>query len=190
MYVSNVRNDYLFNLETVAVHSNFYQGHEYAGVLQGKDYFLVNQSPLAIVETSFLETGNELYGALKSSRYLLDKKCHVPVALSVEHNIILIQCKAASKLGGTVWIVAKHIVKLEPYKIKQTLIHTTGGHTLIVDMRPDKLQTIRDQATILHTTLLKNQGRLGFISYDEKKSGYSLVKENGQINYTIKKKKK
>lgn len=190
MYATIVRNDYLFNLETIAVHSNFYQGHEYAGVLQGKEHFLVNQSPLAIVETAFLEAGNALYGALKSSRYLLEKKCNVPVALSVRHNIILIQCKAASKLGGTVWIVAKHIVKIEPYKIKQTLIHTTDGHTLIVDMKPDKLQTIRDQATILHTTLLKNQKRLGCINNNEKKSGFMLVKEDGQINYTIKKKKK
>jgi competence transcription factor ComK len=100
------------------------------------------------VENSFLEAGSELNGALKSSRHILKRKCNVPAALSVSHNIILIQCKAASILEGTVWIVAKHIVSIELYEINQTLIHTTGGHTLIVDMKPSKLQTIRNLATV------------------------------------------
>lgn len=186
-----MRNDYLFNLETIAVHSNFYQGHEYAGILQGKDYFYVNQSPLTIVSNSFLEAGRDLNGALKSSRYLLKKKCNVPIALSVNHNIILIQCKAASKLGGTVWIVSKHIIGIQPYNINQTLIHTTSGHTLIVDVKPEKLQTIRNLATILQTTLLEKQKMENGLTNDvQKKSGYMLIKEDGQINYTIKKKKK
>ena len=156
----NTKKEYVFNLDTIAVYSNFSNGHEFAGVLQGKENFFVNQSPLTIVQRSFLMIGNELEGAYKSSRHILNKRLNLPVALSVGNNIILIHCKAASELDGTVWITAKHIVSIELYKMDQTLIHTTGGHTLIVDMKPNKLQTIRDLATILQTTLLKNQKKI------------------------------
>lgn len=185
-----MKNEYVFNLDTIAVYSNFSHGHEYAGVLEGKKNLFVNQSPLTIVQRSFLLTGNELEGAYKSSRHILKRRINLPVALSVGKNIILIQCKAASELGGMVWITAKHIVSIERYKTDQTLIHTTGGHTLIVDMNPDKLQTIRDLATILQTTLLNNQKRMLVpVRRMERKRGYTLVKENGHVNYTIKKRK-
>ena len=82
-----------------------------------------------------------------------------------------------------------HIVRIEPYKKNQTIVYTTDGHELIVDMRTAKLKTIRKEAMFLRTTLLKNQ-RLesGQISDDEENSGFLLVKENGQINYTAKQK--
>jgi competence transcription factor ComK len=187
--IHSMRESYLFNLDTIATYSNFSCGNEYTGVLEGKENFFVNQSPLTIVQNSFLEIGNELEGARKSSRHNLNKRKNLPVALSVSNNIILIQCKAACSLGGDVWIVAKHIVSIETYKTNQTLIHTTDGHTLIVDMKPERVQYIRNLAVILQTSLLKNQKLQSRPTYIEKYSGFLLVKENGQINYTVKKKK-
>ncbi len=182
---------YLLNLESIAVYSNFYQGQEHAGVLQGELHFFVSQSPLTIMQNSFLEVGKDLEGSRKAARFLLNRTRQVPVALSIVNNIILIQCKAASTLGGEVYIVAKHIVDIQPYKTGQTLIHTTNGHALIVDMKPSKVQDIRDMATILQVTLLKNnEAQNKPINNNEKSCGYLLIREDGQINYNIKKKKK
>ena len=86
----NMRDDYLFNRKTIAVFSNFHLKNEYSGVLQGKKHFFVCQSPLTIVRDSFLDVGSTLEGALSSSRFHLNKKCNVPAALSVSHNMILI----------------------------------------------------------------------------------------------------
>lgn len=183
-----MKSNYLFNQDTIAVYSNFSRGNEYSGVLQGDHNIFVSQPPLTIVENSFLEMGTDYNGALRSARHILKKKCHVPAALSVPYNIILIRCKAASKQGGTVWIVAKHIVRIEPYKTNQSLIHTTGGHTLYVDMNPRKLQSIRDMATILHSTLAEKQKMRKDLNGIDEKKGFILIKEDGQINYTIKKK--
>ncbi|MBB6446748.1 competence protein ComK [Bacillus benzoevorans] len=183
------RNDYLFNCNTVALFSNFHLGNEYSGVLQGKKHFFVRQSPLTIVQTSFQHVGSSLEGALRSSRFHLNKKCNVPVALSARNNVILIQCKAAGNLGGTVWIAASHIVRIEPYKINQTIVYTTEGHELIVDMKTAKLQNIRKEAPFLRAALLKSQTmQNGLINDDEENSGFLLVKENGQLNYTTKQK--
>ncbi|MBB6446746.1 competence protein ComK [Bacillus benzoevorans] len=187
----NMRDDYLFNRKTIAVFSNFHLEKEYSGVLQGKKHFFVRQSPLTIVRASFLNVGSTLEGALSSSRFHLKRKCNVPVALSVSHNMILIQCKAAGDLDGTVWIVASHIVRIEPYKKKQTIVYTTDGHELIVDMKTAKLQTLRKEAMFLRATLLKNQRlEISLLSDEEENSGFLLVKENGQINYTAKQKGK
>ena len=186
-----VRNDYLCNRKTIAVFSNFHLGNEYSGVLQGKNHFSVRQSPLEIIQNSFLNVGGDLEGALRSSRFHLDKKCTVPAALSVSNNIILIPCKAASSLGGMVWIVASHIVNIDSYKKNQTIVYTTDGHELIVDMRTNKLQTDPERGSIPARNLLKNQRmKNDLISDDEENNGYLLVKENGQINYTAKKKEK
>jgi hypothetical protein len=92
----NVRNDYLCNRKTIAVFSNFHLGNEYSGVLQGKNHFTVRQSPLEIIQNSFLNVGGDLEGALRSSRFHLDKKCPVPAALSVSTDFSTGQARVGS----------------------------------------------------------------------------------------------
>lgn len=185
------RKNYLLNLETIAVYTNYFLGDEYAGVLYGKENCFVSQSPRTIIQNSFLEVGKDLEGAQKAARYLLQKKLDVPIVLSVSNNITLIQCKAACELGGEVWVVAKHIKSLEQSGSEQTLIHTTNGHTLTVDMKPKKLQAIRDRAMILREILLKNLKEQSTPHHRKKEyNGYFLIRENGKVNYQIKKKKK
>jgi competence transcription factor ComK len=88
-----------------------------------------------------------------------------------------------------VWIVASHIVNVDSYKKNQTIVYTTNGHELIVDMRINKFQTVRKEAPFLHAILSKNQEMEDdLFRDDEENSGYLLVKENGGINYTARKK--
>lgn len=180
--------NYIINPKTSALISHFHNGHEYSQILEGKDIFIVEQSPREIVEESFLRTGSDLDGAIKSARFILQKKYKLPVALSPENDIILIRCKAKNK-EGSVWLINSHIQQTHPYEKNQTIVYTKAGLSLIVDMNPDILQTRRTQASFLQTDLLdqaKTEKHMTF--FYEKNSGIMLIKPEGHVNYTVKKK--
>lgn len=182
---------YLINSKTSALFSYFHNGYEYSQVLERKETFLVSQSPKEIVEKSFLYAGRgDLNGATKSARLILKKRYGLPVALSAQKNIVLIKCKSTNR-EGTVWLIGSHIDDIQPYQNRQTFVYLTDGHSLTVDMKTDKLQTKRTQATFLHETLLEREcfeteKTMTFLY--EKNNGIMLVQEEGHLNYIVKKK--
>ena len=176
---------YLINCETSALISYFQNGFEYTQVIEGNSSFFVSQSPDEIVKESFLYAGVELGGATKSSRSILKKTYKLPVALSAQKNIILIKCKI-HKLKGTIWLIHSHISDIEPHH-NQTIVYLEGGYSLKLDINTETLQTRRNQATFLRTTLLERSEMEKTITFlYEKDHGIMLVKEKGQINYTQK----
>lgn len=178
---------YLINCQTSALISYFYNGYEYSQIIEGEHSFLVSQSPNEIVKASFLYAGLELNGAIKCSRSILKGRNKLPVALSPQKNIILIRWN--SKQDGTIWLVQSHIHEIEPHHHNQTMVHLIGGHSLILDIKTDKLQTRRNQATFLRTTLLERSNLENTMTFlYEKDKGFILVKEEGQINFTQKNK--
>ena len=114
-----MKKNYLINTKTSALVSHFHNGHEYAQILEDNDIFLVKQSPKEIVQESFLRagTGSDLDGAIKSSRFILQKEYMLPVALSPEKNIILIRCKSRNK-EGPLCLISPHIQEIHPYHNK------------------------------------------------------------------------
>lgn len=181
----NMLKDYIINTETSALISYFHNGYEYAQVLEGKETFFVRRSPNDIVKSSFLHIGFTLEGAVEAARIILKKRYKLPVGLSAQMNIILIRCNSTNHNGGTVWLINSRIQDSQPSKINQTTVYLTDGHSLTVDIRTDRLQTQRTQATFLHTTLLerlKMKKTLTFLY--EKGNGIRLVKEEGHLNYT------
>ena len=181
---------YIINRLTSALASHFHNGYEYTQVLEGTQTFLVAQSPDHIVKESFLQNGFTLDGAMEAARYTLKKKNKLPVVLSAQHQIALIRCPSTDK-AGTVWLVDSHIRSSEtnPTHHSKTIVYTKNGHSLIIDMKPDRLQTKRTQASFLNSTFLKNSemNKTMTFFYD-KDHGIQLVKEKGQLNYTLKKK--
>lgn len=177
--------DYIINTETSALISYFHNGYEYAQVLEGTETFFVSQSPDEIVKNSFLHIGFNIEGAIESARLILKKKYKLPVGLSAQMNIILIRCSSTHPNGGTVWLINSRIQDIQPYKSKQTTVYTTDGHSLTVDIRTDRLQTRRHQATFLHITLLERAKMKKTMTFlYEKGNGIMLVKEDGHLNYT------
>lgn len=182
--------DYIINRLTTALASHFHNGYEYTQVLEGTETFLVAQSPEFIVEESFLQNGSTLGGAIEAARYILKKKNKLPVVLSAQHHITLIRCP--SKDGsGTVWLVESHIHSsdIDPDHPTKTIVYTNNGHSLTIEMNSDTLQTKRSQARFLNSTFLKNaEMNKTMTFFYEKDNGIQLVKETGQLNYTVKRK--
>ena len=179
---------YIINTEVSSVFSYFYNGYEYSRVLEGNNTFLVSKSPDEIVKESFHHIGSNLEGAIEATRVILKKKYKLPVTLSAQKNIVLIRCKSTD-MNSTIWLINSHIQDIQPYENNQTMVFLIGGHSLIVDIKMDSLQEKRNQAAFLHTTLLNNSQMNKSITflYEENK-GMLLVREKGQINYTVKEK--
>ena len=132
--------------------------------------------------------GSNLEGAIEATRVILKKKYKLPVTLSAQKNIVLIRCKSTD-MNSTIWLINSQIQDIQPYENNQTMVFLIGGHSLIVDIKIDSLQEKRNQAAFLHTTLLNNSQMNKSITflYEENK-GMLLVREKGQINYTVKEK--
>ena len=92
-------------------------------------------------------------------------------------------------MNSTIWLIDSHILDIQSCENNQTMVFLIGGHSLNVDIKIDSLQEKRNQAAFLHTTLLNNSQMNKSISflYEENK-GMLLVREKGQINYTVKEK--
>ena len=181
---------YIINRFTTALVSHFHNGFEYTQVLEGTETFLVAQSPKQIVENSFLSVGKTLDGAIEAARSLLNQKYKLPVVLSAQHHIALIRCPSINK-SGTIWLVHSHIhsIKSDPDDPSKTIIYTNHGHSLVVDMKSKAFQIKRSQATFLHSVVLKNSEMNKTLTFlYEKDQGIQLIKETGQVNYTLKKK--
>ncbi|WP_338452564.1 competence protein ComK [Niallia oryzisoli] len=184
--------NYLINLFTSALISHFDNGYEYTQIIEGKQTFIVRQSPDDIVKASVLHLGSNLDGAIESARLILKKKYKVPIGLSIQHNIFLIRCHSIHHTG-IVWVVNSHIHDIEPdpNDRKKTIIHFIDNHSLTVHMKVDLLQTKRNQALYLHSVLLERSKMTKTMTllYEEDK-GIIFVKEAGQLNYTVKSKEK
>ena len=183
---------YIINLATSALISYFENGYEYTQVIEGDDIFIIRQSPDHIVKASFLYLGSSVEGAIESARLILKKRYMLPVGLSIKHNIFLIRCHAKSK-PGTVWLVNSHIEDImpNPANERKTIVYLKDGHSLAIEMKPEILQTKRNQASFLHSVLLdrSNMNAPMTFLYDKEK-GITLIKDAKQLNYTIRQKEK
>ena len=183
---------YIINQATTALISYFYNGYEYSHVIEGKDIFIVHQSPDEIVRDSFLHLGSSLKGAIESARLILKQRYKLPLCLSTQHNIYLIRCHTKLK-PGTIWLVNSHIDDIlpEPTDKTKSIIRMKHGHSLIVDIKAELLQPRRNQATFLHSVLLERSKMNKTMTYlYEKDKGFMLVKNHGQLNYLVQSKEK
>lgn len=181
---------YIINRSTSALASHFHNDYEYTQVLEGTGTFLVAKSPEQIVKESFHHLGSSLEGAIEAARIVLKQKSMLPIVLSAQHPIALISCPSSNKTS-TIWLVDSHIDRIEPNpeQHNKTTVHTTHGYSFTLDMKFNKLQTIRTQSTFLISTLLKNvrMNRTMTLLY-EKDNGFQMVKKTVQLNFTFKKK--
>jgi competence protein ComK len=176
---------HIINTETAALVSHFEHGHEYSRILEGRETFLVSQSPDQIVEDSFNVLGNSLFGSREGACSILNETYMVPVALSAEMGIILIPCNSIRQ-KGTIWLNNSHIQEVQPYYNGQSIVHTSYGHSLTITMKAKSLQEKRNQAAFLENTLLQRYEKIKTRTFlYEKNNGFSVVKDDDQFNYSV-----
>ncbi|WP_338472800.1 competence protein ComK [Niallia sp. XMNu-256] len=182
-----MNNKYIINLATSALISYFDNGCEYTQVIEGKEVFIVPQSPEEIVKDSFLHYGKSVEGAIEAARLILKKKYILPIGLSIHHNIFLIRCHAKGK-AGTVWLVSSHIADIiaDPTNVKKAIIHTKHRQSLTIDIKSAILQSKRSEASLLHSVLLERKQMIHTRTFVlEKDKGIHFVKDPKQLTYTI-----
>jgi competence protein ComK len=138
--------------------------------------FIVDQSPLQVLEYSIKCIGFDLKGALTSSKWILGEMKMYPVMVNPIQKICLFPIKSI-KHYDTLWFNPVHIFRTKGIK-RKTEIEFKNGQTMIVDSRISafnhKLQTA-DQLKNMTIELGKNP--FVFILDSKKRKNKTVSKE-------------
>jgi competence protein ComK len=138
--------------------------------------FIVDQSPLQVLEDSIKCIGFDLKGALTSSKWILGEMKMYPVMVNPIQKICLFPIKAI-KHYDNLWFNPLHIFRTKGI-MRKTEIEFKNGQTLMVDSRISafnhKLQTA-DQLKNMTIELGKNP--LVFVLDPKKRKLKSVSKE-------------
>lgn len=183
-----IRKKYLINQKTEAMVGEYRaDGVEMTRVIEGKEMFLVNESPYEILNNTFIHLGFDLEGALKGAKSVLGEKYRLPVCINAELGMVWFSSNSFRKSGG-IWLSYKHIRDLVPISKKVTMVITSYGHRIPVPMSLNQIDLKKNQSAFLHTTFIARwQGIKKFLY--ELESGFTLCKDPGDINYKVKEKK-
>lgn len=105
--------------------------------------FIVDRSPLEILNDSIRCIGFDLRGAMETAKWLLGNKQMCPVMVNPIHQICVFPNKSA-KHDDTMWFNPTHIIRTNTLNLKAK-IEFTNGWTLIV---PSKLYSFNHKLQI------------------------------------------
>lgn len=112
--------------------------------------FLVDKSPLLVLDESIHYYGFNLMGAMKSSRLALGKKSMVPIMINPAQKVCVFPTKSPFK-HDCIWFNPEHIVNTTSDGNK-TIVHFKNRYNIAVDMRlftfNNKLQIARQQCDL------------------------------------------
>ncbi|GHH98633.1 hypothetical protein AM1BK_21760 [Neobacillus kokaensis] len=116
-----------------------------ARVMDGTAAFLVDRTPLQLLDDSLIAIGFDLRGAMNSSKRILGKKIKCPVIVNPYLGICLFPLKSPHK-ADCIWFNPKHIMKTTAAGSK-TKVELSNGYYIMVDLKlyyfNDKIQTAR-----------------------------------------------
>ncbi|MFJ7829481.1 competence protein ComK [Peribacillus sp. NPDC097284] len=182
-----IRKRYLINQKTEAMVGEYHvNGEEMTRVIEGKEMFLVKESPLTILNNTFIYLGYNLEGALKGAKSVLGGKYRLPVCINAELGMVWFSSNSFRKTGG-IWFSYIHIRDLIPISKKETMVLTNYGHRISVPMSLNQIDFKKNQSAFLHTTLAARTQRIKTFLF-EPESGFTLCKDPGDINYRVREK--
>lgn len=95
--------------------------------------FIVNRSPLKILNDSILCTGFNLAGAIESSKILLNQEQICPIVINPREEIIVFPTRSPNHIDN-IWFNPHHIKRTTSYN-RRTLIWFSDGTTFIFPSR-------------------------------------------------------
>ncbi|WP_240371349.1 competence protein ComK [Anoxybacteroides rupiense] len=114
--------------------------------------YIVEKSPLKIVEHSCTYYGCGYEGRLEAAKLILGLKQMVPICVCTSLRLYMIPtCSPES--DKCFWLALRHIHGIERYKQKQAKVILSKGSSLILDVHRDTLEARRAKATLLFFTL-------------------------------------
>jgi competence protein ComK len=155
-----------------------------ARVMAGRSSFLVDRTPLQLLDDTITYIGFDLRGAMASAKLILGERARCPIIVNPYQGICLFPNKSPFK-ADCIWFNPEHIVRTKAIGNK-TEIELSNGHSIIVDSKLNSFNNRIQKANQL-MQISKNRGNhpSPTIFYLEPPKGHQLTKEKtGKYNFS------
>ncbi|MEH7085416.1 competence protein ComK [Neobacillus drentensis] len=155
-----------------------------ARVMAGGASFLVDRSPLQLLDDTLTYIGFDLRGAMASAKLILGERSRCPIIVNPYLGICLFPNKSPHK-ADCIWFNPDHIVRTIAMGLK-TEVELSNGHSIIVDSRLTYMNNKIHRANQLLQIAMKRGNQPGPIHfYLEPPKRHNLTKEKtGKYNFS------
>ncbi|PLR95896.1 competence protein ComK [Bacillus sp. T33-2] len=180
----NMLADYMINKETVLLTGEYDEfGSLCTRVIEGEKTFLVQRTPVQVINKTLLRLGSSFRGARDSSKEVLGVMKMYPLKINQYLGIWLFPTKACSK-QNCVWFSLMHIKKTKAIGVRKTEVLLSYNHTFEIEMKETSFNNKRQKAEELREIITKNtKSPLTF--YIEPKPGFRISEDAGTNRYRI-----
>jgi competence protein ComK len=142
-------------------------------VTQANGSFVVDKSPVEIIEDSIKCIGFDFKGALSTAKWILGDIHMCPVMINPIHKICVFPTKSA-KHEDSIWLNPNHIVRTSSL-YRSTYLEFTNGHTLEVPCRLAAFNTKLKNAEQLNRITVEIGSNPTAFYFEPKKKELSLI---------------
>ncbi|MDF2790521.1 MAG: hypothetical protein K0S80_3622 [Neobacillus sp.] len=159
-------------------------GKPCARVMAGSASFLVDRTPLQILDDTLMYIGFDLRGAMASAKLILDERSRCPIIVNPYLGICLFPNHSPFN-PDCIWFNPEHIVRTKAAGNK-TEVELSNGHSIIVDSKLTSFNNRIHKAQLLMQISMKRGNQPGpFTFYLEPRRGHQLTKETtGKYNFS------
>ncbi|WP_144553442.1 competence protein ComK [Bacillus sp. X1(2014)] len=175
-----IREDYLINEKTVLLTGEYdYNGNLITRVIDGEETFLVDLTPSQVIDANLLLVGSNLRGSLNSSKNLLGQLYMYPLTINSRLGIYLLPTKSLKK-RDCIWFSLIHIKNMQCLGIRKTIVYTSYGHIVEIDMRKSAFINRVQIAKDLRDLIIKNSCSQLMNNFESQKGFY--ISEDSKAN--------
>jgi competence protein ComK len=159
-------------------------GKQCARVMAGKSSFLVDRTPLQLLDDTLTYIGFDLRGAMASSKLILGERAWCPIIVNPYLGICLFPNKSPYN-ADCIWFNPEHIVRTKALRNK-TEVELSNGLSIIVDSKLTFFNNRIHKANQLMLISMKRGNHPGPIFfYLEPQKRYQITKEKtGKYNFS------
>lgn len=175
------KKEYIINPSTKCITPVYDKyGNLYSKVYEGNKIFIVEMSPLKVMENSCLFYGHSLYGAIEGSRSILGNCKMAPVTVCSDLGIYWFpsQCIKDPKCS---WFAQAHTLNLEQVDVVNTKVIFSHGHSVTVNVKKRLMDTRRQRAGQLRLTMEERTKHKILRLYQPEK-GFQLIADSRTAN--------
>ncbi|WP_312473245.1 competence protein ComK [Neobacillus sp.] len=179
-----IQKNYFIEKKTILMMGEYNRyGKLCARVMAGKSAFLVNRTPLQLLDDTLTYIGFDLKGAMMGAKSVLDKKVKCPIIVNPYLGICLFPNKSPHKVD-CIWFNPEHIVKTTAVGIK-TKVELSNGYTIMVDSKLSSFNDKIDTANrLIRISMKRGNHPNPIIFYLEPRKEHQLTKEEtGKYNF-------
>lgn len=170
---------YIVNENTVLLMREYDSyGKQCTRVIEGKDWILVDQTPLQVIAESMNYYGINFRGAIEGARSILGKIHMCPIMVSQVQDICLFPHKSAGH-PECIWFNHQHVLNTHAIG-RHTLVELSNGHSIKVEARLTAFNSKKQKAGDLRRILFERTHTTQIL-YVEPKTEYIRDHKTGKL---------